>query len=90
MWSKEQNEVWQDLKVIWNNQPESKKINIQASNLILELKSKVSQFEKDSIKNDIKFIKSSVSQFEKDSIKKDFNIITKFIKKIIDKFGIKK
>ena len=51
MWSKEQNEVWQDLKGVWNNQPESEKINIQLSNLILELKSKVSQLEKDSIKN---------------------------------------
>ena len=90
MWSKEQNEVWQDLKGIWNNQPESEQINIQASNLILELKSKVSQFEKDSIKNDIKFIKSSTNQFEKDSIKNDLRIISKFIKKIIDKFRIKK
>lgn len=90
MWSKEQNEVWQDLKDIWNNQPESEKINIQASNLILELKSKVSQFEKDFVKNDIKFIKSSMSQFEKDSIKKDLNLISKFIRKIIDKFRIKK
>ena len=85
MWSKEQNEVWQDLKEIWNNQPQSEKINIQTSNLILELKSKISQFEKDSIKKDLKFIKSSVSQFEKDSIKKDINIISTFIKKIIDK-----
>ena len=49
MWSKEQNEVWQDLKGVWNNQPESEKINIQLSNLILELKSKVSQLEKVSI-----------------------------------------
>ena len=90
MWSKEQNEVWQDLKGIWNNQPESEKISIQVSNLIIELKSKVSQFEKDSIKGDIKSIKSSISQFEKDSIKKDFKIIAKFIKKVIDKLRNKK
>ena len=89
MWSKEQNEVWQDLKGIWNNQPESEQINIQASNLIVELKSKVSQFEKDSIKNDIRFIKSSMSRFEKDSIKKDLQLISKLIKKIIDKLRIK-
>lgn len=54
MWNKEQKDNWQDLKDIWNNQPQSEKINIQTSNLILELKSKVSQFEKDSIKNDLK------------------------------------
>ncbi|WP_167612428.1 hypothetical protein [Maribellus sediminis] len=86
MLSKEQNDIWQDLKEIWNNQPESEKINIQASNLILELKSKVSQFEKDSIRKDIKFIRSSTSLFEKDSIKKDLQTISNYIRKIIDKF----
>ena len=63
MRSKEQNDIWQDLKEVWNNQPESEKINIQASNLILELKSKVSQFEKDSIRKDIKFIKKIIDKF---------------------------
>ena len=82
------------LKNTWNEQPQSEKINIQVSQLINEFKSKVSQFEKDSINSDIATLKlnwaktkrNNVSQFEKDSIKKDINIISEFIKKVINRF----
>ena len=84
MWNSEQKNIWQELKNTWNEQPQSEKINIQVSQLINEFKSKVSQFEKDSINSDIATLKLNwakmkrynVSQFEKDSIKKDINIIS--------------
>jgi hypothetical protein len=60
------------------------------SELVAELKSKVSRFEKDSIARDIKTIKSSISQFEKDSITRDITKITASIKKIIRYFKKKK
>ena len=47
-------DLWNELKDVWKNSSQSEKINFQMSNLIVELKSKVSQFEKDSIKKDIK------------------------------------
>lgn len=94
MWNNEQKNIWQDIKNTWNDQPQSEKINIQVSQLLNEFKGKVSQFEKDSINSDMatlkinwaKTKKDKVSQFEKDLIKKDINIISKFIKKIIDRF----
>lgn len=66
----------------------------QGGCLINEFKTKVSQFEKDSINSDIATLKlnwdktkrNNVSQFEKDLIKKDINIISAFIKKVIDRF----
>ena len=78
MWNSEKN-IWQDIKDTWNDQPESKKINIQISQLLNDFKSNVSQFEKDSIKSDIanlnlhwtKLKKSNkINQFEKGLIKK--------------------
>jgi len=98
MWNSEQKNIWQDIKDTWNEQPQSEKINIQVSKLINEFKSKVSQFEKDSINSDITTLKANwiqtkrekVSQFEKDFIKRDISIISKFIKKVITKFRIKK
>lgn len=94
MWNSEKENIWQDVKNTWNEQPQSKKINIQVAKLINELKGKVGQFEKESINSDIATLKlnwaktkrNNVSQFEKDSIKKDFNIISKFIKKVIYRF----
>ena len=94
MWNSEQKNIWQDIKNTWNDPPQSEKINIQVSQLINEFKSKVSQFEKDSINSDIAALKlnwaktkrNNVSQFEKDSIKKDLNIISEFIKKVINRF----
>ena len=94
MWNSEQKNIWQELKNTWNEQPQSEKINIQASQLISEYKGKVSQFEKDSINSDIAALKlnwsktkrNNISQFEKDSIKKDLNIISEFIKKVINKY----
>tara|TARA_R110002167_G_scaffold115853_20_gene290529 strand:+ start:4178 stop:4474 length:297 start_codon:yes stop_codon:yes gene_type:complete len=98
MWNNEQKNIWQDIKDTWNDQPQSEKINIQVSRLLNEFDSKVSQFEKDSINSDIATLKANwtktkrekVSQFEKDSIKRDINIISKFLKKMVDKFRIKK
>ena len=92
MWNSEQKNIWQDIKDTRYEQPQSEKINIQVSKLINEYKSKVSQFEKDSINSDIATLKlnwaktkrNNVSQFEKDSIKKDLNIISEFIKKVIN------
>ncbi len=79
-----------ELKDVWRNSSQSEKIELQMSGLLAELKSKVSQFEKDSIKKDIKMIKSSTSQFEKDSIKRDVTNITTSIRKIIQYFKKKK
>lgn len=94
MWNSDQQNIWKDIKNTWNEQPQSDKINIEVSELINEFKSKVSQFEKDSINSDIAALKlnwaktkrKNVSQFEKDSIKKDIKIISAFIKKVIDRF----
>ena len=94
MWNKGQKNIWQDIKDTWNDQPQSEKINIQISQLVNEFKSKVSQFEKDSINSDVAALKANwtktkrdkVSQFERDSIKKDINMLSGFIKKIINRF----
>ncbi len=83
MWNKEQQMHWDDLKNIWNESSDNKKIKIDMAQLITELKNKVSQFEKDRIKRDIKFIKGSISQFEKDSIKSDIKLITSVVKKFL-------
>ena len=92
----QQEQTWKDVKEIWGNSSKGAKINFQVSELIIELKGKMSQFEKDSIKSNINKIKSSwahdkkkVSQFEKDSIKKDLNMITTLIKKLLAKFRSK-
>ena len=94
MMQQEQN--WNEIKEIWSNSEKGAKINFQVTKLINELKSKMSQFEKDSIKSDINNIKSTwahdkkkVSQFEKDSIKKDLNMITTLIKKLMANFKSK-
>ncbi len=90
MWNKEQKDIWQDIKDIWNKQPQSEKINIQVSDLIAEFKGKISQFEKGLIYKDIAFIKSSTSSFEKNSIRRDLNLFTSLFKKMITKFRTKK
>ena len=97
MRDQEQAEMWTDVKEIWKNSSKGEKINFQISNLITELKGKMSQFEKDSIKSDVTKIKSSwnqymenVSQFEKDSVSKDVLKITQLIKKVLRKLKIKK
>ena len=70
-----QQEAWDDLKNIWNKSSQSKQINIIMSELIIELKSKTTEFERNSIKKDLEFIKGNISQFEKDSIKRDMEFI---------------
>jgi len=90
MWNKEQKDIWEDIKGAWKEQPESEKINIQVSNLIEEFKSKISQFEKDSIHKDVAFITTSVSQFEKNSIKRDLNFFSTWVKKVTSKLKKKK
>ncbi len=83
-------DLWQELKEVWKNSSHTEKINFQMSSLIVELKSKVSQFEKDSIKKDIKRINVLTSQFEKDSISNDIRKITLAIRKVIQYFKLKK
>jgi hypothetical protein len=84
---------WQELKEIWTNSAQTRQINIQMSGLLDELKGKISQFEKDSIKSDITLLKanwtqtkSKVSQFEKDAIKRDMINITRLLKRFLNLF----
>jgi len=84
------NDTWDEIKDAWRSSSQTEKIELQVSSLVAELKSKVNEFEKNSIKNDIKWIKSSVSDFERNSIKKDITKITASIKKIIRYFKKKK
>jgi len=97
MSGQEQKEVWHDLKEIWKNYPQSEKINIEMSQLIIDFKGKISQFEKDSIKSDVTKIKASwsqfeskISRFEKDSINKDVAKITSSLRNFINLFRKKK
>ena len=82
MENREQQKTWEDIKNIWNNSSESKEINIQMSELLIELKEKTSQFEKDAIRKDVELIKGTMSQFEKKLITSAF----KFFRRIIQKF----
>jgi ASC-1-like (ASCH) protein len=93
MANKEQKFDWEELKDIWVNSAQTKKINIQMSGLLDELKGKVSQFEKDSINSDVATLKTNweqfkgmTSQFEKDSINKDMANITSLIRKFLNLF----
>ncbi len=63
-------DLWQELKNVWDSSSRTEKINFQMSNLIIELKSKVSQFEKDSITKDIIKITSSIKDIIKHSKRK--------------------
>ena len=97
MVKQEQRDAWKEVTEIWENSSKGDKINFQISELISELKDKMSQFEKSSIKSDLSKIKSSwhqeskkISQFEKDSVSKDLLKITALIKKIIQNLKIKK
>lgn len=82
MENREQQKTWEDIKNIWNNSSENKEINIQMSELLIELKEKTSQFEKDAIRKDVELIKGTMSQFEKKIITSAF----KFVRRIIQKF----
>lgn len=97
MVNQEQRDAWKEVAEIWGNTAEGDKINFQFSELITELKDKMSQFEKRSIKSDLSKIKSSwneesnkISQFEKDSITKDVLKITRLIKKALQIFKLKR
>ncbi|MET7029912.1 hypothetical protein [Sediminicola luteus] len=88
---------WQEIKEIWKNSSQTKKIDIHISQLQEELKSKASEFEKNSIKSDISFLtpywedfKSKTSQFEKDSVKNDLLKLTKTLKNFLPIFKRKK
>jgi len=92
MLDQEQKEAWQELKEIWDNSSQGEKINLQFSQLLMELKGKMSQFEKDSIKSDVTKIKGAwsqykgkISQFEKDSINKDVAKIISLARKFLNK-----
>lgn len=93
MSKQEQKFDWQELKEIWTNSSQTKKINIELSALLDELMGKVSQFEKDSINADLALLKSNwnqfsgkVSQFEKDSINKDLKFITRSLRLFLNLF----
>ena len=90
MIDQELKETWRELKDIWKNSSQTKKIHIEISELVDELKSKISQFEKDSINRDIATITASISQFEKDSISRDIAKISSLVRKLIRWLGIKK
>lgn len=83
-------DLWGEMKDVWNSSSQHEKIELRVSELVAELKSKVSRFEKKSIRSDIKFIKSSISDFEKNSINRDITKITTLIKQIIRYFKKKK
>ena len=72
MWNSEQKNIWQELKNTWNEQPQSEKINIQVSQLINEFKSKVSQFEKDSINSDIATLKLNWAKTKRNNVSQIF------------------
>ena len=63
MIGQEQTEMWEDVKEIWGNSSKGEKINFQVSKLINELKGKMSQFEKDSVKKDGAKITSLLRKF---------------------------
>ncbi len=62
MLEQELKKVWQELKEIWNNSSRTEKINFQIAQLMIDLKDKVSQFEKDSISRDITKVKTSLKK----------------------------
>jgi hypothetical protein len=62
MLKQELKKVWQELKGIWKNSSRTEKINFQLSGLMNELKGKISQFEKDSISNDLTKIKTLIKK----------------------------
>lgn len=89
----DQHDTWDEMKEIWGNSSKGSTINFQVSELVNELKSKMSEFEKTSIQSDVSQLKLSwkdykgkVSQFEKDSISKDLSIISSFFKRFIGLF----
>jgi hypothetical protein len=84
---------WNELKEIWANSAQTRAIHIRMTQLRDEVKSKTSQFEKDSIKSDLAILKTSwskfegmTSQFEKNSDKKDLGIMTRLLKKFLNLF----
>lgn len=97
MRDQEQAELWDDIKEIWKNSSEGETITIHISKLIGELKSKMTEFEKNALDSDVKRIKSSwmqykgkVSQFEKRSVSSDLLKITALLKKLLRKLKLKK
>jgi hypothetical protein len=84
---------WQQLKDVWASSAQTKEIHIQMSDLLEELKGKVSQFEKTSIQSDIAALKTNwihtrrkVSQFEKDLVSKDLAMITRLLRRFLNLF----
>jgi len=84
---------WHELKEIWINSSQTRRIHIQMTSLLNELKGKMSQFEKESISSDLDILKTNwiqtktkVSQFEKDSINKDLIYISRLLKRFLNLF----
>ena len=93
MKNKEQEFEWNELRDIWINSSQTCDIQVRMSDFLDEVKNKVSQFEKDSVKSDLATLKISwtefkgmVSQFEKDSVKKDLGIIVRLLNKFLNLF----
>lgn len=97
MTKQEQEEQWEELKYVWKNSSKTQIIKFKMSKLVTELESKVSTFEKESIKRDLIRIETSwdkfkgkISTFEKESIKRDLILISKWAKKFLNLFRNKK
>lgn len=86
----ESKELWEELKGIWKKSSDTKKIQIQISELVDELKGKVGQFEMDSINKDIAMITGSITQFEKESISRDMAMFSGLIRRLLRRLGIRK
>ena len=50
---------WHDLKETWINSSQTRDIHIRMTELLNEVKSKTSQFEKDSIKSDLAMLQAN-------------------------------
>ncbi len=87
---------WDELKDMWINSSETRKIHIKIGGLLSELKAQVSQFEKDAISKDLatveaswKELKGMTSQFEKDAINRDVARIKVAIRRFLNLLGRK-
>ena len=90
---KDQSLNWSDLHKIWLNSTQNRKIHLELSQLLEEIKHNTSELEHDLIESDLATLKSNwvryqaeISSFEKDSIMKDWAYITKAFRKFLNLF----
>ncbi len=91
--NKDQSLNWSDLHRIWLNSTQNRKIHLELSQLLEEIKKNTTQLEHDLIESDLATLKSNwvryqgeVSSFESDSIKKDWAYISQAIRKFFNFF----